>query len=216
MLRCRGGARPERIAQSAQISIDTSKAAVARAAARGRREPRQRRQRLPRRPGDGCGRGGRGGVECCLMHMLGEPRTMQRGPALRGRRRRGRGVPRGASGVRRRARACARSGSCSTPASASARPSRTTSSCCAGWTSSSRWARPSSSAPRARASSGASSPRASASRRAGRCRRSGSLGTIATNVLAFERGASVFRVHDVAPVRDALAVAAATLGRDGR
>ena len=32
------------------------------------------------------------------------------------------------------------------------------------------------------------------------------------NVLAFERGASVFRVHDVAPVRDALAVAAATLG----
>jgi dihydropteroate synthase len=37
-------------------------------------------------------------------------------------------------------------------------------------------------------------------------------GTIATNLLAFERGGSVFRVHDVAPVRDALAVAAATLG----
>jgi dihydropteroate synthase len=37
-------------------------------------------------------------------------------------------------------------------------------------------------------------------------------GTIATNVLALERGASVFRVHDVAPLRDALAVAAATLG----
>ena len=37
-------------------------------------------------------------------------------------------------------------------------------------------------------------------------------GTIATNVLAFERGASVFRVHDVGPVRDALAAAAATLG----
>jgi dihydropteroate synthase len=36
-------------------------------------------------------------------------------------------------------------------------------------------------------------------------------GTIATNVLAYERGAAVFRVHDVAPVRDALAVAAATL-----
>jgi dihydropteroate synthase len=36
-------------------------------------------------------------------------------------------------------------------------------------------------------------------------------GTIATSVLAYERGASVFRVHDVAPVRDALAVAAATL-----
>jgi dihydropteroate synthase len=38
-------------------------------------------------------------------------------------------------------------------------------------------------------------------------------GTIATNVLALERGASVFRVHDVAPVCEALAVAAATLGR---
>ena len=36
-------------------------------------------------------------------------------------------------------------------------------------------------------------------------------GTIATNVLALERGARVFRVHDVAPVRDALAVAAATV-----
>ncbi len=37
-------------------------------------------------------------------------------------------------------------------------------------------------------------------------------GTIATCVLAYERGASVLRVHDVAPVRAALAVAAATLG----
>jgi len=37
-------------------------------------------------------------------------------------------------------------------------------------------------------------------------------GTVASNVLALERGASVFRVHDVAPVREALAVAAATLG----
>jgi dihydropteroate synthase len=36
-------------------------------------------------------------------------------------------------------------------------------------------------------------------------------GTIATNVLAYERGARVFRVHDVAPVRDALLVAAATV-----
>lgn len=38
-------------------------------------------------------------------------------------------------------------------------------------------------------------------------------GTIVTNVLAYERGASIFRVHEVAPVRAALAVAAATLGR---
>ncbi len=39
-------------------------------------------------------------------------------------------------------------------------------------------------------------------------------GTIASNVLALERGASVFRVHDVAAVRGALAVAAATLDSD--
>jgi dihydropteroate synthase len=38
-------------------------------------------------------------------------------------------------------------------------------------------------------------------------------GTIATNVLALERGASVFRVHDVAQNADALAVAAATFSR---
>jgi dihydropteroate synthase len=36
-------------------------------------------------------------------------------------------------------------------------------------------------------------------------------GTIATNVLALAKGARLFRVHDVAPVRDALTVAAATL-----
>jgi dihydropteroate synthase len=39
-------------------------------------------------------------------------------------------------------------------------------------------------------------------------------GTIATNVVALERGASVFRVHDVAQNADALAVAAATVRRD--
>ena len=38
-------------------------------------------------------------------------------------------------------------------------------------------------------------------------------GTIATSVIALERGASIFRVHDVAEVADALAVAAATLRR---
>ena len=37
-------------------------------------------------------------------------------------------------------------------------------------------------------------------------------GTIATNVLALERGARIFRVHDVAQNRDALAIAAATVG----
>lgn len=36
-------------------------------------------------------------------------------------------------------------------------------------------------------------------------------GTIASCVMAYERGASVFRVHDVAPIHDALAIAAATV-----
>ncbi len=37
-------------------------------------------------------------------------------------------------------------------------------------------------------------------------------GTLASSVMAYERGASVLRVHDVAPVRAALVVVAATLG----
>lgn len=38
--------------------------------------------------------------------------------------------------------------------------------------------------------------------------------TVATSVMGFERGATIFRVHDVAATRDALLVAAATLARD--
>jgi dihydropteroate synthase len=41
-------------------------------------------------------------------------------------------------------------------------------------------------------------------------------GTVATCVIGFERGARVFRVHDVAAVADGLAVAAATFVPDGR
>ena len=37
--------------------------------------------------------------------------------------------------------------------------------------------------------------------------------TIATNVLAYERGARVFRVHDAGPIHDALAITAATVQR---
>jgi dihydropteroate synthase len=39
--------------------------------------------------------------------------------------------------------------------------------------------------------------------------------TVATTVLALERGATLFRVHDVAPTKDALTVATATLRADG-
>jgi dihydropteroate synthase len=45
----------------------------------------------------------------------------------------------------------------------------------------------------------------------GRSERERVPGTIATNVIAWERGARVFRVHDVAAVADALTVAAATV-----
>src|SRR3954469_13459792 len=45
----------------------------------------------------------------------------------------------------------------------------------------------------------------------GRPERERGAGTIAANVLAYERGAAMFRVHDVAPTVDALRVAAATL-----
>ncbi|HEX4717741.1 MAG TPA: dihydropteroate synthase [Thermoleophilaceae bacterium] len=38
-------------------------------------------------------------------------------------------------------------------------------------------------------------------------------GTIASNIIAYERGARVFRVHDVGPAVDALKVAAATVRR---
>ncbi len=38
-------------------------------------------------------------------------------------------------------------------------------------------------------------------------------GTVAINVMAYERGARIFRVHDVAPSYDALTVAAATVSR---
>ena len=116
----------------AQISIDTSKAAVARAALDAGRDVRQRRHArcapTPRWPALVAERG----VECCLMHMLGRAAH----DAAR---------PRATSDVvaevkafleERLRFAVARghrraSASCSTPASASARPSRTTSSCCA-------------------------------------------------------------------------------------
>jgi dihydropteroate synthase len=44
----------------------------------------------------------------------------------------------------------------------------------------------------------------------GRSERERVAGTVAANVLAFEQGAAMFRVHDVGPTRDALLVAGAT------
>jgi dihydropteroate synthase len=45
----------------------------------------------------------------------------------------------------------------------------------------------------------------------GRAERERGAGTVAVNLLAFERGAAMFRVHDVGPTLDALKVASATL-----
>jgi dihydropteroate synthase len=46
----------------------------------------------------------------------------------------------------------------------------------------------------------------------GRTEADRTAGGVAANVLAFERGAHMFRVHDVPATRDALTVAAATVG----
>ena len=126
-------------ATGAQISIDTSKARVARAALdagatlvndvtalRGDREMAETVAES--------------GAECCLMHMLGDPQTMQQRPALRGRRRRGQGVSAWSAWSWPCARASRRSACCWTRGSASARRSITTCSCSRAWTSSSRWA----------------------------------------------------------------------------
>jgi dihydropteroate synthase len=45
----------------------------------------------------------------------------------------------------------------------------------------------------------------------GRPERERVAGTVAANVLAYERGASIFRVHDVPEAVDSLRVAAATV-----
>ena len=50
----------------------------------------------------------------------------------------------------------------------------------------------------------------------GRPERERAAGTVAANVLAYERGAAMFRVHDVAETLDALRVAGATLNPEQR
>ena len=75
-----GRARARGAARRAPISIDTAKAEVARARARPGGGARQRRDGAARRS-----RAGRVVAECgaylCLMHMQGEPRTMQADPS---------------------------------------------------------------------------------------------------------------------------------------
>ena len=169
--------------------------------ARGRRDDRQRR--LGRHaPIPTCSRVvADAGAGYVAMHMQGEPRTMQHDPRLRRRRRRGRrrscanGVD--AAVVGRRSRATR-----SSPirASASARPSSTTSRCSRALPElAARVDVPCSSARRASRSSAACSatlPVDDARRRARSPPRSG----------ASTSGAAMVRVHDVAASRRAVAL----------
>ena len=85
----------------APVSIDTAKARGRAPGARARRRARQRRHCAARRPGARRGGGRRGRLPLPDAHA-GEPRTMQVEPALRRRRLRREGVPRGAARVRGR------------------------------------------------------------------------------------------------------------------
>ena len=137
----------------------------------------------------------------CLMHMQGEPRTMQASPTLRRRRRRGRCVPRGAARASPSRRASRRSASASTRASASARPSSRTSSSCARLDELVALGRPVLVGLSRKRSLGRilGDPEAT----------TGPLSaSIAAAVAAYERGATIFRVHDVREHVEALTVAA--------
>jgi len=192
-----------------QISIDTAKAAVADAALRAgaslvndvtalRGDPRMAEVVAEHE------------AECCLMHMLGEPRTMQRDPRY------GDVVAEvGAFLAERRdfavSRGIARERILLDPGIGFGKNEqhnlellrRIDELCGLGAPIVLGTSRKSFIGRIAARAAGVEGPLAADERLAG---------TIATNVLAYERGASVFRVHDVAPLRDALAVAAATLG----
>jgi dihydropteroate synthase len=194
---------------TAQISIDTSKAQVAAAALRAGASLVNDVSAFRADP-EMAGVVAESGVECCLMHMLGEPRTMQRDPRYvdvvdevkafleeRLRFATGEGVREDrimldpgigfGKTVAQNLRLIDRLGELTELG----RP------LVIGTSRKSFLGRIAAEA------AGLAEP-PDAQHRLG--------GTIATNVLALERGASVFRVHDVAAVREALAVAAATLG----
>ena len=198
--RHRGGRAPP--ATGAQISVDTSKVARRRGRGRRGRHLRQRRHRLPPRPGP---RRARRRARPGLLPDAHAGRAAHDAgrPALRRRRLRRARVPRGAARLRGGGGESGRSGSCSTPASASARRSTTTSSCCAGSTSSSRSGARSCSAPRASRFLGKITGRELDDRIPGTDRDLRARATSAAR--------SVFRVHDVAAVHDALLVTAATV-----
>ena len=97
-------ARVERArGRGSRLSIDTSRRRSRGAALARGRVVRQRRHRAARRSRDGRRRGATSGADVCLMHMLGEPRTMQDDPRYDDVVAEVQGVPRGAACLRGRA-----------------------------------------------------------------------------------------------------------------
>ncbi len=194
---------------SAQLSIDTCKAPVARAALDAGATLVNDVSALRADP-DMAAVVADGGADCCLMHMLGEPRTMQRDPRYEDV------VDEVKAFLEERLAFAVREGIAEqrvlldpgigfgkTLEHNLALLRRLDELAGIGRPIVIGTSRKSFLGAIAARSAGASEPPDAQDRLAG---------TIATNVLALERGARVFRVHDVAPVRDALAVAAATLG----
>ncbi len=137
----RASSRSWSTSRACPVSVDTSKAAVARRALELGAVHGQRRHRPARRPRAGGRRRRLGRLRLPHAHARRAADDAGR-PALRGRRLRGEGVPRGAARVRRRGRDPRGARSASIPASASGRPWSTTSSCSRGSTSSSAIGRP--------------------------------------------------------------------------
>jgi dihydropteroate synthase len=192
-----------------QISIDTSKAAVARACVEAGASLVNDVTALRGDP-DMAALVADSGVECCLMHMRGEPRTMQADPRYDDvvddvrsflEERMAFAVGEGVS--EERILLDPGIGFGKTLAHNLALLRRLKELCALGRPLVVGTSRKSFIGRILADAAGRSEPVAAAERLEG---------TIATSVLAYERGASVFRVHDVAPVRDALTVAAATLG----
>jgi dihydropteroate synthase len=186
----------------AQISIDTSKAVVARAALEAGASLVNDVSALRADP-QMAGVVADSGAECCLMHMLGEPRTMQRDPRY------GDVVDDVKRFLEERLAFAVREGIAERrvlldPGIGFGKTVEHNLELLRRLDELSSLGRPIVIGTSRKSFLGRIAGEASASERL--------AGTLATNVLALERGASIFRVHDVAPVREALAVAAATLG----
>jgi dihydropteroate synthase len=192
-----------------QISIDTSKAAVA-AAALDAGASLVNDVTALRGDSEMAGLIAERGVDCCLMHMLGEPRTMQREPSY------GDVVAEVGAFLQERleyalAHGIARERIMLDPGIGFGKTEAHNLELLDRLAEFSALGAPILIGTSRKAFIGGILARASGSEQPVDVQ-ARLAGTIATNVLAYERGASIFRVHDVAPVRDALAVVAATLG----